>query len=226
MIMKNLIVSITLLTTATIAVAAPVYAGSGNGYTNPCQPYGGGECPPVTIVVNKTVQNPQTKAYVDNLTIADPKYAPNQTVSYHIDVKNPNTIALNNVVVKDMIPANLVAFVPTAGQTYDAKTKTITMTIPTLNAGETKELTVTGKVASDSAFSQTTTCNIENAASVNINGAVDSDTASICVQKPNVVYPTPNVKTTPKTGPEMLGLLGLLPGSLAGIALRRKAYRK
>jgi len=62
--MKKLLITLTTLTSAALLAATPVYAGSGNGYTNPCQPYGGGDCPPITIVVNKTVQNPTTKAYV------------------------------------------------------------------------------------------------------------------------------------------------------------------
>lgn len=223
--MKKLVFTLTATFLASIAIASPVSAGSTNSYTNPCAPYGAGECYPVSIVVNKTVQNPQTKAFVDNLTIADSMYSPDNTVVYRIDVKNPNTATLNNIIVKDTLPTNFVNFVQATDQTYDPSTKIISIPMFSLNAGETKTFTITGKIAPDNTFSETT-CNIINTVTVTTNGASDSDSASICVKKANIVYPTSTIKTTPKTGPEMLSLIGLLPGGLAGIALRRKSYNK
>jgi hypothetical protein len=57
-----------------------------------------------------------------------------------------------------------------------------------------------------------------------------SDISQVCIQNsvPTTkgglpVYPAPNMSQTPATGPEMLPLLGLIPGALGGLILRRKA---
>ena len=39
------------------------------------------------------------------------------------------------------------------------------------------------------------------------------------------LYPAPTVQSNPNTGPEMLGLLALIPAALAGLTLRKKANK-
>jgi hypothetical protein len=39
------------------------------------------------------------------------------------------------------------------------------------------------------------------------------------------VLPAPKIVTTPPTGPEMLPLLGLIPGALGGLMLRKKSNK-
>src|SRR4051812_26729127 len=91
-----------------VNIAPSFAAGTYGGYSAPCEPiYGGGETcvSKGNIVVNKTVQNPTTKEYVDNLSLSnDPKFGVNQDVLFQITVKNTGDQNLSTVTVTDTFP--------------------------------------------------------------------------------------------------------------------------
>ncbi len=51
------------------------------------------------------------------------------------------------------------------------------------------------------------------------------DNAQLCIQKTLPVFPAPTAKTTPKTGPEALALIGLIPSAIAGLVLRKRSMK-
>ncbi|MDO8658867.1 MAG: hypothetical protein Q7K55_09070, partial [Candidatus Levybacteria bacterium] len=72
-----------------------------------CQPiYGGGvSCPQVgNIVINKTVKNPKTNDFVNNLDVNDQKFSPDETVRFRITVTNNGDANMSNINVKDIFP--------------------------------------------------------------------------------------------------------------------------
>lgn len=224
--MKKLFFAIilTLIALASVQTASAQYA--------PCPQYGAGECPPVvTIVVDKTVQNPSTKNFVDNLGANDPKYGPGQTVLFRVKVTNTGSTQIDNVTVTDTLPSYMKA-VPTKGGTTNGNT--FTVDVGTLRPGESKTFDVSAQVVDDKALpsDRNVICNITNIVDANSPAATAHDEASFCISH-NIptttkggmpVYPAPKVKETPKTGPEMLLLFGLMPTGAAGYILRRKTH--
>jgi uncharacterized repeat protein (TIGR01451 family) len=225
---QTLILATALTLMPTTALAA------GYGYTSDCSSsYGSyNSCIPVTsIVLNKTVQDPQSKKFVENLTAQDAKYTPESVVPFKITVKNTGTVSLSNVTITDTMPQYL-DFSAAPG-VYDASAKTVTIKIDKLNPGEERVLDVQGKLASASALpaNTDTTC-LTNTASVSANGQGSNDTTQFCVQKPMgnttkgglPIYPSQPIATTPSTGPEVLSVLALIPSALGGLILRKKAH--
>src|SRR3989338_9803543 len=115
-----------------------------------CQPiYGGGQtCVQIgNVLINKTVQNPQTGAFLDNLNINDPKFTPSSNVTFHITVTNTGGSTINKTTVKDTLPG-FVSFVSGPGS-FDSNTKVLTFDIGNLKAGESRTFTVAAKVADE-----------------------------------------------------------------------------
>lgn len=235
--MKTLVLSTLALLTVS-AVTAPAFA-SGKVTPTPtptvveynCTPsYGGTVCPGQNIIIDKTVKNPDTNAFVDNLGTNDPKYNPTEVVSFTLKVTNPTNQTLQNVVVTDTLPAELTYVNGLENAKYDVNARTVTFTIAQLNAGETKTYTFNAKLADHTKFTQPVACDITNRVTAKAEKAQDSDEARFCVEIPGKnppvtkggqpVYPTPNVTTTPPTGAG--ALLALIPMGLAGIIMRRK----
>ncbi|MBI2034360.1 MAG: DUF11 domain-containing protein, partial [Candidatus Levybacteria bacterium] len=112
-----------------------------------CQPiYGGGEsCIQVgKIFINKTVQNPKSSEFVDSLSINDPKFSPEQNIQFKLTVTNNDNATAQDVVVKDTYP-QYVNFTSGDGK-YDNNTKTLTIEVGELKAGESKTYTLAGKI--------------------------------------------------------------------------------
>jgi uncharacterized repeat protein (TIGR01451 family) len=224
---------ITTLTAIAVVFTRPAFADT------QCTPiYGGGEnCIQTNkLLMDKTVQNPSTKEFVNNLGVNDPKYGPTGTVVFKLTVKNNNTTALTNVKVTDVFP-QYIDYV-SGGQSYDSGTKTMTITIDKLNPGETKTFEITGKVvaANNLPSDRGITCVINQAAAT-VGNETSQDNAQLCVEK-NVltsttnptttkggltVYPAPVVTQTPPTGPEALALFALLPAGATGFFLRKRS---
>lgn len=202
-----------------------------------CQPiYGGGEtCVQVgNVFVNKTVLNPQSNSFVDNLGINDPKYSPSSNVTFHITVTNNGGETISKVTVKDVLP-QFVSFVSGPGR-FDSNSKTLTFELGDLKAGESRTFTVVGKTADQDKLpsSQGITCVINQAISTANNGQESSDNSQFCIQKPVLgettkgglkVFPAQPIAKTPATGPEMLSLLGLIPTGALGFFLRKKTSK-
>src|SRR3989344_1052804 len=119
--MKKFILSLFLSSVLFFAVSVSANADSS------CQPiYGGGEtCVQVgNVFVNKTVQNPQSNSFVDNLGVNDPKYSPSSNVTFHITVTNNGGNTISKITVKDILP-QFVNFVSGPGS-FDSNSKTLT----------------------------------------------------------------------------------------------------
>ena len=221
----------------TLAIFAFMASAKGALADTSCQPiYGGGQtCIQVgNVVINKTVQNPQTGSFVDNLNVNDPKFAPGSSVTFNITVTNTGSSTINKVTVKDTLP-QFVNFVSGPGS-FDSNTKVLTFDVTNLKAAESRTLTVAAKVTEAGQFpaDQGITCVVNQALAASENGQQSSDNSQFCIQKPVLgettkgglkVFPAPAVTITPPTGPEMLPLIGLIPSAIAGFFLRRKTSK-
>ncbi len=200
-----------------------------------CQPiYGGGQnCITVgKVAINKTVQNPKTGEFVDNLGINDPKFSPNQTVNFQISITNTGSTVVPQIVVRDIFP-KFTSFSSGPGN-FDNNTNTLTFIANNLNPNETRNFAIQGKIVDANQIPTDVNCDPINQA---ILTATDSsqahDEARFCIQKAQVttkgglpILPPAPVTTTPPTGPEMIPLIGLLPAGLSGWFLRRKSGGK
>lgn len=236
--MKTAILTTVIAASVLFAAPSALAAGYGtNGYGSPCQPiYGGGvNCATANISLNKTVKNPQTKEFVNNLGVNDAKYAPDQEVTFKIAVTNTGDATLSNVKVTDNFP-QYITFVSGNG-TYDKNTRAFTFTVDSVKAGETKSYEIKAKLAKNTDLPKDTGvfCLVNQAVTIN-NDQTVTDNAQFCIENQTVttatvpttkggipVYPTsPSVKTTPATGAESLMLMALAPLSGLGVFLRRK----
>ena len=235
---KQLIATLGVTTVSVMMLTSTAFA---DGETN-CQPiYGGGQTCVTNgqINLNKTVLHPNNNSYVDNLTISDPKFGPDNTVTFQLTVKNTGNGPINKVTVKDVFP-QYVTFNGGAGN-YDANSKTLSFDT-NLNAGESKTFTISGKVVSSNDLPNGTVC-VVNQAFVNTdNNQSAQDNAQFCIEKPGVnptptpttvqpgttkgglkVFPSPKIVTTPPTGPEALPVIGIVLSAISGFILRKKA---
>jgi uncharacterized repeat protein (TIGR01451 family) len=203
--------------------------------TNCQQIYGGGQtCVQVgKVLLNKTVKNPNTNNFVDSLNINDPKYSPNQEISFNIWVKNESNNTVN-VTVKDILP-QFLTFVSGPGS-FDNNTRTLTYDVNDLKVNETRTFTVKAKVVSSDQIPTPngSICIVNQAELISSDGQTAQDNAQFCIQTKVAgattkgglpVMPVPVITTTPPTGPEMLPLFALIPTGIAGFILRRKVNK-
>ena len=194
--------------------------------------YGGGQnCTSnFSFTINKMVQVPGKGGgqYVDNLSINDPKYSPSQNVNYEIIVTNTGSQTIPTINVTDTFP-QFIIFVSGVGN-YNQSNNTLNFTVSNLDAGKSVTYVLTAKTADENTLPNTQgiTCVINQVNATDTNGDLNSDSSQLCIQKnvlgatPPPVLPTPKIVATPATGPEMLPLLSLIPGGLAGLMLRKK----
>lgn len=208
-----------------------------NAYAE-CQAiYGGGQtCPPsYSFSVQKFVQTPgkgSNADYVNNLSINDPKYSPTQTVSFKITVQNTGSQTIPTITVTDKFP-QFINFVSGSGS-FDSNSKVLTYTIGNLAAGQTSTQIVTGKIAEANLMpsDQGVVCLINQATGTDSSGVTNTSSSQFCIQKSVLgttepqVFAAPKIVKTPATGTEMLPLMALIPGGLAGFILRKKSIKK
>jgi len=214
-----------------------VFAQTAFAATSNCQPiYGGGQTcvQSANLVLNKTVLNPQTNQYVDNLGMNDAKYGPDSTVTFQLTLTNNGGTNLSKVTVKDVFP-QFVTFVAGAGS-FEATNKTLTFAVDNLAPNESRTFTVTGKTSNEAGLpANTNVVCVVNQATATAEDKSSSDNAQFCIAKqvqPTVapttkgglkVLPPTQAKTTPPTGPEAFALIGLFPAGAFGYFLRKKA---
>jgi len=197
-----------------------------------CQPiYGGGQnCVTVGgIIVNKTVQNPQTGQFVDNLGSNDPKYGASQVVNFQIQVTNTGSQTIPQTVVKDILPS-YVGFVSGQGS-FDDNSKTLTWNIDNLTPNESRTFPIQGRIvdAKQLSTSSAINCVVNQVTATSSNSGSSMDNAQFCIQNVIVQYPVllpPKTTTTPSTGPEMIPLIGLIPTGIAGWIMRKKSFEE
>lgn len=181
-----------------------------------------------SLSIDKKVKNPSSGVYVDQLGVNAPHFAPDQEISFQVTVKNTGNVALSTVTIKDIVPQYLT--LTDANLTYDANTKTYSYTMPNLNPGESRVLTMNGKIANASQLpvDNGTFCLVNQAQAISGDQSAQ-DNAQFCIERGQTtkgglpVYPAQPVKTTPATGAETLPLMLLPTLSGLGILLRRKS---
>jgi uncharacterized repeat protein (TIGR01451 family) len=203
-----------------------------------CQPiYGGGETCEYSnkFVLDKKVLNPasvtkgSSGTYVDNLSINDPRFAPNQKVLFELAITNTGNTTLGEITLTDIFPS-YVTFVSGPGS-YDKNSNTLTLKVVNLNPNETRKYVVEGKIndASNLPGGQGVVC-VVNQASATYNNDQSKDNSQFCIEVTTTkgglpVMPAPVITETPATGPEMLPLLSLIPAGIGGLLLRKRSSK-
>lgn len=235
--MKSLIYSFLGITLFLSVFAAPAFAAQ----TPNCeQIYGGGltceQNEPITI--NKQVQNPVNQEYVDSLPPDAVAFQPGQTIRFKLTVANTGNSNVNNITLNDIFPV-YVDYAKGSGK-YDAKTRTFSFTIDSLEKKSTKVFFAEAKVVSADKLPNNPQINcVINQARVESNRKTSQDNVKVCVSKTTTaaapatapttskgglpIYPPTQSKSTPETGPEALALFGLAPIAGLGFWLRKKA---
>ena len=231
--MKSFLRSILFLTVISFVFPAKSFADTS------CQPiYGGGQTcvSSPDILIDKKILNPSTNIMVDNLGINDPKYNPNFIANFHITITNASTNTLSNVVVQDVFP-QYIAFSAGPGN-FDPNTRILSFNLGDLQANESKTYTVIGRIVNKDNLPQGTVCIVNQATVTADNSQISQDNAQFCIENIApaittvatkggfpVLSPVPTT-STPKTGPESLALLALIPTGIAGWILRKYSIKK
>jgi len=122
-------------------------AAADGAYGSGCVPvYGGGvQCPRVgQVLIDKTVRNPSTGVFVDNLGPTDPKYHPQWTVTFRLVIKNSGDQTLDKITVTDKLP-DYLDFTSGPGN-YNSHSKTLTFDIFNLAGGSSQTFEIKGRV--------------------------------------------------------------------------------
>jgi uncharacterized repeat protein (TIGR01451 family) len=220
--MKKLFAVLFSFVTILVVSSTSVKAGAGNQYgEGGCTPvYGGGSnCPrPGAVLIDKMVANPATGTFVDNLGPNDPKYKPEQVVTFRIIVKNPGDDAIESMTVTDHMP-DFVDYMSGPG-TYDSKTRTLTFKLDSLAGGASQTFEVKARTVHPANFpsGKNLMCPVNTVDAVS-DSQNDHDESQFCVEKqPEIVG-----KETPKSGPEMWIIPALSTLMGAGAYLRKKS---
>lgn len=195
---------------------SPVSAQCGGQYQAPCQTY--------SLIVDKMVGKPGTSQdansyeYVDNLTVSDPRFKPDQIVFFKIKVKNTSTIKLVGMEVKDTIPYYLE---PLEGPgSFDSTTRVATWNAGDFEVDQEKVFYMKMKVLPQANLPQDKGlfC-VTNYVKANSSNAFDDDTSQLCIEKQVVAAPK-----VPSAGPEfgLLLLAGNIFGASLGLYLKKK----
>lgn len=190
-----------------------------------CPPYGA-ECPPSSkIVVDKQIRDPRSKGdtYVDNLTLADYKFAPGEDVIFKITIKNTGNQDIDNVEGVDTIP-QLTDTLLLSGSTR-TDIRELTRRFGTLKAGETRTWFIRVRVKNADSIPSGTVCGDPkaiNRVTVHAKDMPDSsDTSSFCIQK-SVLGATKQ----PESGSELyIVAAGLMALAGIGFAGQKLSYK-
>lgn len=175
---KYIIVAFTILW---FAIATDTFASQ----LPDCQQiYGGGSAceqnSPATI--NIQIKNPDTLVYAENLIATDPKYGPEQKISFKVTVTNPSNTTIKNSNTYFYFPS-YVDYVQGEG-IYDKTKKILRNTIAELKAKERKEFLIEAKVTTNTKLpeAQDARC-VLNAVEIIINNKTSQDSALVCLAK-------------------------------------------
>lgn len=144
--------------------------------------------------------NPSADVAVTNTVPAGNYYVGN-TVTYTVGVTNNGPNNLTNVSITDKLPAGVTFVSSSANSNYNVATGV--WTIPTLNAGSTLNMTLTGTLVQTGIVSTTASLNTTSAY-LDTNAANNSASNSINVQAQSDVQVTGSVS---KTNPDLNELI-------------------
>jgi uncharacterized repeat protein (TIGR01451 family)/LPXTG-motif cell wall-anchored protein len=201
---KKLLVGTALL----VSLIAPSLASA-----NYAQP----EPPSRKILVNKLVFNPGNNQFVDNLSVDQHQFLPDQEVLFRVQVTNTSNVDLENIDVTDKLPSQL-NFVTGPGE-FDDDAYSLNFSIDKLTPNQTKTFDIKAKVKGANDIPANVFC-ITNLAEAKVDELMDQDTANICLNK-QVLGVT---KELPKTGPSATN--NILFASTAALGLSVFLFRK
>ncbi len=172
--------------------------------------YGGTTtCTSTSLTINKQIQNPATGAFVENLGSTDATFSVSQHVLFQLIIKNNGTQAFSTATVKDTFP-NELTFLGGPG-TFNKATNTLTFTLDSLNAGESRTVQVLGVIDPNKVNKNRSISCVVNTAFASSDNSSSQDTAQLCITT-NVLGAT----TLPVAGFNDYALL--LPFALLGLA--------
>lgn len=184
--------------------------------------------PSYSILVDKMVGVPGTSnnatsyKYVDNLSVSDPRFKPNQVVFFKIRIKNTSNTRIVGMEVRDVVPLYLI---PVEGPgTYNPQTREIVFNAGDFEVDEEKTFYLKMKVDSQANLPADKglfcVVNFVKATSAN---AYDDDKTQLCIEKQVV-----DATKTPSAGPEfgLLLLAGNLLGASVGLKIRKMVNSK
>src|SRR3989344_9210787 len=176
-----------------------------NARAQTCGQYGTDACPPTDLTINKTVRNPITGVFVENLVSGDATYSPKDVVIFNLSIHNGSNRSFSTVQITDTLPERLTdpkVDESDLNKVRDVKnpdSKTLVFLLKDeLKAGESREVIVKATVEGAGSFpkDQTLVCDITNRAEVTAEDRRDDDTASLCVTTQVL-----GVTTLPEAGP-------------------------
>jgi uncharacterized repeat protein (TIGR01451 family) len=198
--MRNIVLLASITLGISLFVSATVHAAAAP--TPTCQPiFGGGKytCSTGSLTVDKTVQDVQSGAFVQNLGVNDAHYSPESTVTFRIIVKNPGNDTIKNITIKDTFPKYLTY---TSGEgKYDSGSRALTIPLGSLAGGKSQSYDIKAKVAKvqDLPQDQSVIC-LTNQALVKTADQTISDNAQFCIQRQASVGTSPlKTNTQPLT---------------------------
>lgn len=215
--MKKSLKNVLALAFMVIVSTSTTYA-AGYGYG---QPSDTGDM----LLIDKLVGRPKdnkgaiTYEFVDNLGRGDFKFSPGSYVFFKLHVKNNGTKTLRSITVKDVFPSNLEVFEDVG--TFDAASRTITVSVDTLAPGESRDIMLKARVLSEDKLpaSEGVFCLVNNAEATTASEK-DTDASQFCIEKQVL-----GIQEVPATGADG-GLLTLAFTSAMGalgLRIRRKA---
>ena len=126
------------------------------------------------LAINKTVRNPVSNVYVDNLSAQDYTFLPGQLATFRIEVKNVGQTELNNIQVKDMLP-QLLDF-EVGGGSYDKAARVLTFNVDNLKVGESRTFDFHARVQPTTGL----VC-VSNLAEARSGQLFGQDSTSVCI---------------------------------------------
>ncbi|HCM38219.1 MAG: hypothetical protein UV61_C0019G0030 [Candidatus Gottesmanbacteria bacterium GW2011_GWB1_43_11] len=191
-----------------------------NARAQTCGQYGTDACPPTDLTINKTVRNPITGVFVENLVSGDATYSPKDVVIFNLSIHNGSNRSFSTVQITDTLPERLTdpkVDESDLNKVKDIKnpdSKTLVFLLKDeLKAGESRDVKVKATVVGTFPTTKTLFCGsgdgLENRSLVTAEDRRDDDTASLCVQTQVL-----GVTTLPQAGPE--DYLPLLPFAILG----------
>ena len=194
-----------------------------------CEPlYGGGERCWGTgeILIDKTVKNPDTGLFVDNLWVDDPRFHPGDQITYRLEIKNTGQGNISQIKILDNLPSYLdfVSLTDKDGNGYasdwNATTRELRFSFSGLAASELRTFYLYARVFAKESLPEAgiSKCLI-NYVSIDADGKTDSDQSGICFEKKVL-----GIKYLPPTGVEDLwvAVAGLLVTTIFGAKLALK----
>ena len=178
------------------------------------------------ILVDKLVAVPHTTngntdyTYVDNLTVNDFRYGPQDYIFFRIRVKNTSNQDLNNVAITDEGPQYVQMFADPG----TVSGNTLTINVGTLKAQEEKIYIVKGRaVRQDQMPSDQGVVCVTNKARAASGNVTDDDTAQFCIEK-SVPGTSTTKGVTTKGGVTQIPQAGAADGMVITVMASAMAY--